>query len=124
MDCKMIFKTQSTVDYMIVGLGNPGKKYEGTRHNIGFCALDFCAKAFGITVNKNQNNALRAYNRSYIFPNYLNPSLQQNDTEISNEGLNFNLDYDKPTFKKRDQLEFGISYNYRKNEAKVFLFAG
>lgn len=72
--------------------------------------------SIGITVNKNQNNALRAYNRSYIFPNYLNPSLQQNDTEISNEGLNFNLDYDKPTFKKRDQLEFGISYNYRKND--------
>ena len=54
----MIFKTQSTVDYMIVGLGNPGKKYEGTRHNIGFCALDFCAKAFGITVNKIKFDAL------------------------------------------------------------------
>ncbi|MBP8855773.1 MAG: aminoacyl-tRNA hydrolase [Oscillospiraceae bacterium] len=54
----MIFKTQSTVDYMIVGLGNPGKKYEGTRHNIGFCALDFCAKTFGITVNKIKFDAL------------------------------------------------------------------
>ena len=29
--------------------------------------------------------------------------------------LNFNLDYDKPVLKKRDQVEFGIAYNYRKN---------
>ncbi len=72
--------------------------------------------SIGITLNNNQNNTLRSYNRSYIFPNNLSPSLQQNDNEISNEGLNFNLDYDKPIFKKRDQLEFGIAYNYRKND--------
>lgn len=72
--------------------------------------------SIGITLNNNQNNALRSYNRSYIFPNNLSPSLQQNDNEISSEGLNFNLDYDKPVFKKRDQLEFGIAYNHRKND--------
>ncbi|MFA6275110.1 MAG: outer membrane beta-barrel protein [Pedobacter sp.] len=70
----------------------------------------------GVTLNTNANNDLRSYNRTYAFPVNLNPSLQQNDNEISNRGLNFNLDYDKPVFNKRDQLEFGIAYNYRKND--------
>ena len=70
----------------------------------------------GVTLNTNANNDLRSYNRTYAFPTNLNPSLQQNDNEVSNRGLNFNLDYDKPVFNKRDQLEFGIAYNYRKND--------
>ena len=31
---------------LVVGLGNPGKEYEGTRHNIGFAALDRLAEKF------------------------------------------------------------------------------
>lgn len=72
--------------------------------------------SMGITVNTNANNDLRSYNRTYAFPANLNPSLQQNDNEISNQGLNLNIDYDKPVFNKRDQLEFGMAYNYRKND--------
>lgn len=70
----------------------------------------------GVTLNTNSNTDIRSYNRAYAFPANLNPSLQQNDNEVSNRGLNFNLDYDKPVFNKRDQLEFGIAYNYRKND--------
>jgi PTH1 family peptidyl-tRNA hydrolase len=34
---------------LVVGLGNPGKKYENTRHNIGFLFLDYLAKEYGLS---------------------------------------------------------------------------
>ena len=44
--------------YIIVGLGNPGKKYENTKHNIGFITLDFLAEENDIKVNKIKHKAL------------------------------------------------------------------
>ncbi len=48
----------SNFDYMIVGLGNPGAKYETTRHNTGFICLDLLAEKYGIKVNKLKFKAL------------------------------------------------------------------
>ena len=36
--------------YVILGIGNPGKKYEGTRHNIGFIAMDYLESKYGIKI--------------------------------------------------------------------------
>ena len=38
--------------YVVVGLGNPGKKYEKTRHNVGFDVIDILAKEYNISVTK------------------------------------------------------------------------
>ena len=44
--------------YIIVGLGNPGKKYEHTRHNMGFLALDLIADKYSIDIGKLKFRAL------------------------------------------------------------------
>ncbi len=43
---------------LIVGLGNPGKEYENTRHNIGFQTIDLFAQKLGITISKSKFNGL------------------------------------------------------------------
>ena len=45
---------------MIVGLGNPGKEYDNTRHNVGFMVIDEYAKQYKITSFKNKFNGLYA----------------------------------------------------------------
>lgn len=43
---------------LIVGLGNPGREYEHTRHNIGFMCIDEIAKHFNVDFNLNKFNGL------------------------------------------------------------------
>jgi len=38
--------------FLIVGLGNPGREYEDTRHNIGFNVIDSIAKEYNIEINR------------------------------------------------------------------------
>ena len=44
--------------FLIVGLGNPERKYEGTRHNVGFEAIDVISKKYGIEVNQKEQKGL------------------------------------------------------------------
>ena len=44
--------------YVIAGLGNPGKKYENTRHNMGFITVDQLAEKHDIKVDKLKFKAL------------------------------------------------------------------
>ena len=44
--------------YIVVGLGNPEKKYENTRHNVGFITIDKIADKYGIDIIENKFKAL------------------------------------------------------------------
>ncbi len=44
--------------YLIVGLGNPGKKYTGTRHNVGYMVLDLLSRRWGIEIDKQRFDGL------------------------------------------------------------------
>lgn len=44
--------------FLIVGLGNPEKKYDKTRHNIGFDTIDALADKYNISINEKKHKAL------------------------------------------------------------------
>ena len=44
--------------FLIVGLGNPTKQYEKTRHNIGFDVMDALADKYNISISENKHKAL------------------------------------------------------------------
>ena len=48
------------VEYIIAGLGNPGKQYENTRHNAGFLAIDYIAEKKGVKIDRAKFEGLTA----------------------------------------------------------------
>lgn len=58
-DIQLAEKTSMSRDkWLIVGLGNPGKKYKANRHNIGFMAVDRLAHQHGISASKKEKRAI------------------------------------------------------------------
>lgn len=51
-------KNTSGVEWLLVGLGNPGDKYDNTRHNVGFAAIDQLAEELRVPVQKLKYRAL------------------------------------------------------------------
>lgn len=69
----------------IIGLGNPGKKYESTRHNVGWLALDVLAKDLGVAKDWKQSVKAQA---DYIWTtiNELKIELVKPTTFMNNSG--------------------------------------
>ena len=58
---KLILRKDSVEDeimYVIAGLGNPGRKYENTRHNVGFDVIDALAAKYNISMNEKKHKAV------------------------------------------------------------------
>ncbi len=53
-------KVKAPIEWLVVGLGNPGRDYVNTRHNAGFMAIDALAKKKSITVDRARFKALTA----------------------------------------------------------------
>ena len=54
----LFFRREKETDmFIIAGLGNPGKTYEGTKHNVGFQVIDKLAQDYTITVDKWKHKA-------------------------------------------------------------------
>lgn len=44
--------------YMFIGLGNPGREYEQSRHNVGFLAVDYIAADWEMSISRYQRKAM------------------------------------------------------------------
>ena len=44
--------SNNSIEYIIVGLGNPDRKYENTRHNAGFITIDRLAEKLGVRIDR------------------------------------------------------------------------
>ena len=53
-------KSSGGIKYLVVGLGNPDKKYRNTRHNTGFIAVDAMARELGVEISKKKFDSLIA----------------------------------------------------------------
>jgi len=79
--------------YIICGLGNPGKEYEGTRHNMGFTAIDYLAPKLNISVKQLKFKAL--YGEGFIGTQKVILVKPQTYMNLSGEALRPLRDYYK-----------------------------
>lgn len=74
---------KETFDFIVVGLGNPGGKYENTRHNVGFRAIDYLCKEYMVSSEKKKFDAIC----TKVLMNGKNILLLKPQTFMNNSGL-------------------------------------
>lgn len=79
--------------YIIVGLGNPGKEYENTRHNIGFNVIDKLAEQENIGVLEKKHKAV--FGKGYVAGQKCILAKPQTFMNLSGESVRELIDYYK-----------------------------
>ncbi|MCL5004013.1 MAG: aminoacyl-tRNA hydrolase [Patescibacteria group bacterium] len=127
---------------LIVGLGNPGEKYENTRHNVGFMVVDKIASDFGIKnygsskkgkadyawaeINENKIELLKpqtfmnesGFSVQYAKKNH--PELNNSDVLVIHDDLDISLGSYKLQFGKGPKLHNGVLSVERELSTKDF----
>ena len=81
--------------YLIVGLGNPGDKYQGTRHNIGFDIVDYLAAKFELKFSLVRFGLISSLTLKGRKVYLLKPSTYMN---LSGKSIKYHLDTNKISF--------------------------
>lgn len=79
--------------YIIAGIGNPGSKYENTRHNVGFEVIDILADRMGVCVDEKKHRALCG--RGILEGEKVILAKPQTFTNLSGESVRSGADYYK-----------------------------
>lgn len=91
--------------YIIAGLGNPSKEYEGTRHNAGFQVIDRIAEKYNISVDTKKHRAL--IGKGMIAGQKVILAKPQTYMNLSGESIRSLLDY----YKIDEESELVIIYD-------------
>jgi PTH1 family peptidyl-tRNA hydrolase len=111
---------KQTMSTLIIGLGNPGKKYEKTRHNAGFMAVDFVIAQLGEKVSDfKENKKLKALVAKIKFENQ-DIILAKPTTFMNDSGLAVNA-LVKHYFKKGKILSAIAPMNIGAKEDKLII---
>ena len=91
--------------FIIVGLGNPKKEYEKTRHNVGFDAIDSIARAYDIQVAEKKHKAL--IGKGYVEGEKVVLAKPQTYMNLSGESVRELVDY----YKIEEESELIVLYD-------------
>lgn len=97
---------------LIVGLGNIGKEYEKTNHNMGFIVLDMIADEFNVGVKKNTCSSLIAeFNHAGQKVILAKPTTYMNNSGVAVKSLvkKFNIDIEKDLLIISDDFDLPLS---------------